>query len=115
MSQHDIQRKTCDNHRYLLNEFVNHCHELGLGILDKVEGYHVEQYKKNHRENDDGVVSARPVRRSAIMNYLRTDISKAIVSGRMSISKEGLDTHYDERTLEHRRETHASTLSERDV
>jgi site-specific recombinase XerD len=60
-------------------------------------------------------VSAQPVRRSAITNHLRENVSKEIVSERMSVSQEVLDTHYDERTLEQKRETRASRLSNKNV
>lgn len=48
-------------------------------------------------------VSSHPIRRSAITHHLDEDVPKAIVSERMNVSQEVLDTHYDARDKEQKR------------
>jgi hypothetical protein len=54
--------------------------------------------------------SHHPIRRSSITHHLLKDVPKEIVSDRMSVSTEVLDTHYDARTIEERRQNREQYL-----
>lgn len=51
-----------------------------------------------------GSVSPHPLRRSAITNYLNEGHSKRLVSDRMDVSVDVLETHYDARSKDEKRE-----------
>lgn len=56
-------------------------------------------------------ISSHPIRRSAITHHLDESVPKAIVSERMDVSPDTMETHYDARTLEDKRENRAKHLS----
>jgi site-specific recombinase XerD len=50
-SRHDVTESTLDNHDYRLGYFVEWANLTGLGSLDKLDGYDLQQYK-NWRVNE---------------------------------------------------------------
>lgn len=56
-------------------------------------------------------VSPHPVRRSAIMHHLNSNIRKDIASERMAVSVDTLDEHYDVRSIEEKRQARRSELN----
>jgi site-specific recombinase XerD len=56
-------------------------------------------------------VSPHPIRRSAIMYHLNSDVSKSIASERMAVSVDTLEEHYDARSREEKRQARQSELS----
>jgi integrase len=55
-------------------------------------------------------VSPHPIRRSAIMHHLNSDVSKSIASERMAVSVDTLEEHYDARSREEKRRARQSEL-----
>ena len=60
-------------------------------------------------------VSSHPIRRSSITHHLSEDVPKEIVSERMSVTVDVLETHYDARDKEQRRENRMSYLNNKDL
>lgn len=55
-------------------------------------------------------ISSHPIRRSDITHHLDESVPKAIVSERMDVRPDTMDTHYDARSLEDKRENRAKHL-----
>ena len=55
-------------------------------------------------------VSPHPIRRSAIMHHLNSDVSKSIASERMAVSVDTLEEHYDARSREEKRKARENEL-----
>jgi site-specific recombinase XerD len=55
-------------------------------------------------------VSPHPIRRSAIMHHLNSNVSKAIASERMAVSVDTLEEHYDARSREEKRQARRNEL-----
>ncbi|WP_226011733.1 tyrosine-type recombinase/integrase [Halomicrobium salinisoli] len=56
-------------------------------------------------------VSGHPVRRGAITHYLRQDVPDKVVSDRMNVSQDVIETHYDRRTEDEKAEQRRQFLS----
>lgn len=56
-------------------------------------------------------MAGHAVRRGAITHFLRSDVPEKVVSGRMNVSRDILDRHYDRRTEDEKAEQRRSFLS----
>ena len=68
-----------------------------------------------HHSTCPSSVSTHPLRRSSITHHLSEDVPKEIVSERMSLTVDVLETHYDARDKEQRRENRMNYLLDKDL
>ena len=78
-----------------------------------LEGCDARDY--SHYSTCPSSVSTHPLRRSSIIHHLSEDVPKEIVSERMSLTVDVLETHYDPRDKEQRRENRMNYLTDREI